>query len=194
VEDSGRPGFDPVKAKELVDGLKAEGVDMSFTFLDTPDPASLRATVLAVRMLEEVGFEVTLEIEPEAALIDRAIGGDFQAAAFRNQPGDDPDMNYMWWYGDGNPVNFSRFDDPVINDALAKGRSEPDEGKRRQLYEAVHKQMATEVYYSYNWYVPWAVAESPNVHGILGPELPSGHGASTRLGSAHPVHGLWIES
>ncbi|NLD77254.1 MAG: ABC transporter substrate-binding protein [Acidimicrobiales bacterium] len=194
VEESGRPGYDPEKAKAMVADLKAEGVDMSFTFLDTADPASLRATVLAVEMLEEAGFEVKLVIEDEETLIERAIAGDFQAAAFRNQPGDDPDMNYMWWYGEGNPVNFARFDDPVINEALRKGRSEPDEEERRELYEAIHQQMAQEVYYSYNWYVPWAVAEAANVHGILGPDLPSGHASSTRLGSAHPLHGVWISN
>src|SRR5690606_37077844 len=111
----------------------------------------------------------------------------------RNQPGDDPDMNYMWWYGEGNPVNFARFDDPVINEALVKGRSEPDEGKRRVLYESIHRQMATEVYYAYSWYVPWAVVEATDVHGIIGPDLPSGHAASTRLGNGHAVHGIWIE-
>src|SRR5690606_27761192 len=121
-------------------------------------PAGIRTTVLTIEMLEEAGFDVEFETVPEANLIDRAITGDFQAASFRNQPGDDPDMNYMWWYGKGNPVNFARFDDPVINDALVKGRSEPDEEKRRQLYEGLHKQMAAEVYYAYNWYVPWAVA------------------------------------
>jgi hypothetical protein len=34
---------------------------------------------------------------------------------FRNYPGGDPDINYVWWYGEGNPVNFGGYDDPEIN-------------------------------------------------------------------------------
>ena len=127
-------------------------------------------------------------------LISRVLAGDFEAAAFRNQPGDDPDMNHLWWYGEGNPVNFAGFDDPVINEALDAGRSEPDPEKRRAHYETIHRRMASEVYYYYEWYVPWAVVEAPNVHGILGPTLPSGDEPTTRLANGHAVHGIWIDS
>ncbi|HMS87656.1 MAG TPA: ABC transporter substrate-binding protein [Acidimicrobiales bacterium] len=194
VEEPGRPAYDPEAARKAVEALKAEGVDMSIRILSTIDPSVIRSTLLAVEMLREVGFEVELETELQEDLIDRVLAGDFQSAAFRNQPGDDPDMNYVWWYGAGNPVNFARFDDPVINEALDKGRSEPDPEKRRSYYETIHKRMATEVYYSYQWYVPWAVVEARNVHGILGPQLPSGDDPSTRLANGHAVHGIWIDA
>ena len=195
-EDPGRPAFDPEAARTAVAALKAEGVDMSFRMMSTIDPSVIRSTVLAVEMLEEVGFEVELETEEQEDLITRVLGQDFQAAAFRNQPGDDPDMNFVWWHGghDGpNPVNFSGFDDAVINEALEKGRSESDPDVRRGYYETIHKRMATEVYYSYQWYVPWAVVESLGVHGILGPTLPSGDEPTTRLSNGHAVHGIWID-
>ena len=45
-----------------------------------------------------------MKIKPEeqAALINDAIGGKFQAVTWRNHPGGDPDTQYVWWY-DGNP-------------------------------------------------------------------------------------------
>ena len=194
LEDAGFPEYDVEEARALVDEYKAEGKDPSFTLLSTNDPITRTDAEGYRQRAAEVGIEITLRTVEQATLIDNAIAGQYQAMLFRNYPGGEPDQNYIWWYGEGNPVNFARFDDPVINEALRKGRSEPDEEERRELYEAIHQQMAQEVYYSYNWYVPWAVAEAANVHGILGPDLPSGHASSTRLGSAHPLHGVWISN
>ncbi len=193
VDDAGRPAHDPAKAKEMVAALQAQGVSTKIVFLATIDPSVIRSTTLIIDMLREAGFEVELETESQEVLINRALEGDYHAATFRNQPGDDPDMNYVWWYGKGNPVNFAKFDDPVINEALEKGRSEPDPEKRRGYYETIHRQMASEVYYAYNWYVPWAVLEADTVHGILGPPLPSGGAPSTGLATGHALHGVWIE-
>ena len=53
--------------------------------------------------------------------------------------------------------------------------------------------MASEQYYSHLWYVPWAIVEASNVHGILGPEMPSGHAPTTRLANGHALHGVWID-
>jgi peptide/nickel transport system substrate-binding protein len=192
VADTERPAYDPEKAKQMVADLKERGVDMSVEMLSTVDPSVIRSTVMTVEMLEEAGFEVELVTEEQEELINRALAGSYDASAFRNQPGEDPDMNYLWWYGKGNPINFARFDDPVINEALEKGRSEPDREVRKGYYETVHRRMAEEVYYAYNWYVPWAVLEASNVHGILGPPMPNEAAPATRLVTGHPMHGIWI--
>ncbi|MBP7628807.1 MAG: ABC transporter substrate-binding protein [Acidimicrobiales bacterium] len=194
VEDTDRPEYDPAAAKKAVATLKAAGVDPTLRFLATVEPAVIRSSLIAIEMLRDAGFTVELETVTQDELISRVLAGDFEAAAFRNQPGDDPDMNHLWWYGEGNPVNFAGFDDPVINEALDAGRSEPDPEKRRAHYETIHRRMASEVYYYYEWYVPWAVVEAPNVHGILGPTLPSGDEPTTRLANGHAVHGIWIDS
>ena len=93
-------------------------------------------------------------------------------------------------------MNFGRFDDPVINAALDKGRTSSDPDTRRAAYETVNKQFAKQAYNVYLWYAPWAVAESRNVHGILGPPLPdqADVAPSTRLVTGHPLHGIWIDN
>ena len=105
--------------------MKKAGKDTKLSLLTSTGPAAVRTAVIEKQMLEAAGFTVTLEIESEADLISRAIGGDFDLAAFRNQPGDDPDSNFHWWDGGANPVNFGRFDDSVINDNLRIGRQSP---------------------------------------------------------------------
>src|SRR5690606_16426750 len=104
--------FDLDAAKSAVAELEADGVDTNLSLLTSAGPVAVRQAQLQKEMLEAAGFEVALEVETEADLISRVIAGDYQIAAFRNQPGEDPDMNRIWWYGDGNPVNFGRFDDP----------------------------------------------------------------------------------
>lgn len=194
LDDPGFPGFDLAAAKAHVAELEAAGENTTLRLLTSTGPAAIRTAVLEKQMLEAAGFTIVLEAETEADLIGRAINGDFDLAAFRNQPGDDPDSNFHWWNGGSNPVNFGRFDDEVINENLLVGRTSPDREVRRQAYEAINRRFAEQVYNVYLWYSPWAVAEAANIHGILGPPLPDGAGPpAPRLVTGHALHGLWID-
>ena len=194
LEDPGFPAYDLDAAKAQVAKLKKAKKDTSLNLLTSAGPVAVRQAQIEKEMLEAAGFEVTLEIETEADLIDRVISGDYELAAFRNQPGEDPDMDYIWWYGEDNPVNFGRFDDPVINENLDIGRTNPDRNARREAYEAINQQFAKQVWNVWLWHSPWAVAEASNVHGILGPELPGDQGPpSARLVTGHSLLGVWID-
>jgi peptide/nickel transport system substrate-binding protein len=90
-------------------------------------------------------------------------------------------------------VNFSRFNDPVINRLLDEGRSEPDQAKRTTIYQKLNREFAKQVWSVWNWDTPWAVATAKNVHGILGPPLPDGGGEPSKgLATGHSLIGLWI--
>ncbi|NLD78367.1 MAG: ABC transporter substrate-binding protein [Acidimicrobiales bacterium] len=197
LEDNGYPEYDPEAAKATVEQFKEDGVSTSFSFLSPDSPSNLRLAVLVQSMLNDVGFDVTLEVVSEAELIDRVIAGEFDVASFRNHPGEDPDLNYVWWYGTSpenvNPVNFGRFDDPIINENLDIGRSSGDDAERKAAYEAVNRQFGKEVWNVWIYYAPWAVAEAENVHGILGPDTPSGDPATSRIVNGHPTLGIWID-
>jgi peptide/nickel transport system substrate-binding protein len=194
LEDNGYPTYDLEAAKKTVAKLKSEGVSTSFKFLSPDNPSNLRLAVLVQTMLGEAGFDVTLEVVSEATLIERVIAGEFDVASFRNHPGEDPDLNYVWWYGDGNPVNFGRFDDPVINENLDIGRSSNDPAERKAAYEAVNRQFGKELWNIWIYNAPWAVAEAQNVHGILGPPMPDGEPATSRIVNGHPTTGIWIDA
>ena len=193
VDDPGFPQHDLDAAKAAVAKLQDGGADTSLTLLSSAGPVAVRQAQIQKAMLEEAGFTIELEIETEADLIKRVIAGDYELASFRNQPGEDPDMNSIWWYGDDNPVNFGRFSDPAIDAALDTGRTSPDEDERRAAYEAVNEQFAKEVWNVWLWHAPWAVAEAAEVHGILGPDLPGDGGTpSGRLVTGHSLLGIWI--
>ncbi|MCB0962608.1 MAG: ABC transporter substrate-binding protein, partial [Acidimicrobiales bacterium] len=194
LDDPGFPAHDPEAAKAHVDAMKAAGEDTELNLLTSAGPVAVRQAQIEKEMLEAVGFTVTLEIETEADLISRVIAGDYELAGFRNQPGEDPDMNTIWWYGQDNPVNFGRFRDDVIDENLDVARSDPSRDVRRAAYEAINERFAEQVWNVWLWHAPWAVAEASNVHGILGPDLPGDAGApSGRLVTGHSLLGLWID-
>ena len=194
LDRPGAPEFDLAAAKRVVAKMKAAGRNTEFRLLTATEPGSVRMAVAAKQMLEAAGFTIVVETESEEKVTARAADGDFDIVALHGQPGDDPDSNYTWWYGNQNPFNFGRFDDPIINANLDKGRTTGDREIRKEAYEAVNEQFAKKAYNVYLWFAPWAVAEAPNVHGILGPPLPDGGGqAPGRIVSGHPLHGIWID-
>jgi peptide/nickel transport system substrate-binding protein len=194
VAKPGFPAHDLPAARRAVKALKADGADTKLDLLTTTDPPATRAAVIEKEMLEAAGFTVKLVTVAQADLISKVLAGEYDIATFRNQPGDDPDSDYHWWYGAGNPVNFGRFDDPVINVQLDKGRASGVQEDRKAAYEAINREFAKQVWNVWLWHAPWAVAESANVHGILGPDLPDGQGRPpARIVTGHSLLGVWID-
>ncbi|HEX2576334.1 MAG TPA: ABC transporter substrate-binding protein [Aquihabitans sp.] len=216
LEDPGFPKFDAAKAKELVAEYEAEGGKAEFTLTATSDPTVRKLAELVQQRAQAAGVNVKIALRDQAAIINDAIGKKYQAMLFRNYPGGDPDINYVWWHGGEpgddpdvatNPVNFAGFNDPEVNKLLDEGRGEPDQEKRKQIYQDLNRRMATQVHGLWSWYTPWAIVTQPNVHNIFGPPLPGENpgeaGEETTddparqpnqgLATAHSLLGIWIE-
>ena len=196
LEDSGYPTYDLAESKKLVAQYKEEtGTDLAFTLIATPDPATQAAAAVVQQMGKAAGIDVTITALEQAALISTAISGKYQAMVFRNYPGGDPDANYVWWKGGGNPVNFGRFDDVEINALLDEGRATPDKAKRQEIYGDINKRFASEGYSIWLQWTLWDIATATDVFGTLGPDLPDDAGAPfPGLATGHPVTGMWIQS
>jgi peptide/nickel transport system substrate-binding protein len=193
VEDPGFPDYDPEAATKLVQAYVDGGGDASMTFTSTP--GGVASVEVLQNQLAAIGITGNIQTVDQATLINLAIAGDFQAMGFRHYPGGEPDSQYVWWYSVANPVNFARVKDPVIDKALDDGRAEPDPDKRRVIYERISRQFASEVWNVWLNYTPWAVALSPDVHGVLSTEIPDdGGGRFTGLAYGHPLAGMWKTS
>jgi peptide/nickel transport system substrate-binding protein len=207
VEDPGWPEFDLAAAKKLVKDYVADGGEAQFNLTVDPTASDVRLGQLIQTRIKKAGVTVKLIQRDQAAIIDDAIGGAYEAMTFRNFPGGDPDTNYVWWYGKDNPVNFSKYDDPEINRLLDEGRGEPDPAKRKKIYQDITRRFAEQVYEIWYWYSPWAVAETAKVHNIWGPPLPGPDATkpgkattddkslqpSTGLATGHSLIGMWTE-
>ena len=199
LKNPGFPKYNLDKAKSLVQAYVKGGGKAQFTLSSANDPETLRLAALIQERAKQVGVTVKIKPAEQAALINDAIGGKFQAITWRNHPGGDPDTQYVWWYNGNpdpkavaNPVNFGRINDPVIDKLLDQGRSEPDPAKRKTIYENLNREFAKKVWNLWAWFTPWEVAEAKNVHGILGPPLPNGDTPNPGLAVGHSLIGIWI--
>jgi peptide/nickel transport system substrate-binding protein len=201
----GYPSYNPDDAEQFLRQCTSEmGVDeLRFTLDSTPDPP-VQALANAIKdQMAKVGIRV--ELAPpttQSRYIDLAVAGQFQAILWRNFPSADPDTTYPWWHSAAvqpgtdttvrNPVNFSSISDPVIDQNLERGRSEPDPARRKLLYQEIGRQFAKEAYNLWAWYVDWAFAARPRVNGLQGVDLPNGDHRGLPITSVQPVLGLWV--
>ena len=193
LDDTGFPEYDQEKAKELIAQYEAETgepLEVTFTISNTQDVVALAQLVQS--QAKEVGVTVNLEPVEQATLISRAIAGDFEALSFRNHPGGDPDLQYIWWYG-GSITNFGKFDDPEINALLDEGRggvrSREASGDLRGDQPRVRPrgvQHLAELVRS------GPSPPRPTCHGIRGAQLPDGQEPFPGLADGHSLAGTWI--
>lgn len=197
LEDTGMPEYDLEKAKELVAQYEAEtGQPFAFTITALAGSDSLNTAQFIQQQLGEAGIDVSIKSVEQAVEISTALGNDWQMLVWRNHPGDDPDTQYIWWYG-GSPTNFGKFDDPEINALLDKGRVTTDPAEREKIYQDLNRLFAEKLYNVWTTWTVWTVATATDVewgpNGIYGPDLPDGSKPAKGLGAGHPVTGMWIE-
>lgn len=121
------------------------------------------------------------------------LAGNFEALAWRNHPGGNPDAEYIWWKS-GSPTNFGRINDPEIDRLLDEGRLATDDATRAGTYEELSRQFAEQVYnFWVNW-PQWTVATAPELDGLLGPDNPDGSSPFTGLATGHPLSGLHLSA
>jgi peptide/nickel transport system substrate-binding protein len=87
LDDPGGVEFDLDAARDTVAAMESDGRRTEISLLTSVDPAAVRQAGIQKEMLEAAGFTVELEVELQADLISLVITGDFDLAAFRNQPG-----------------------------------------------------------------------------------------------------------
>ena len=193
LEDSGFPEYDLEKAQELVAQYEEEtGQPLEFTLTSTNEASVVATAQFIQEQAEKAGMKVSLKQVEQAALINTALGGDWQAIAWRNHPGGNPDSQYVWW-NSKMPTNFSGINNPELDALLDQGRAESDPAAREEIYQDINRLFAENVYNLWlNWTL-WDVGTSRDVFGVFGPLLPNGAAPFGGLATGHPVSGMWIQ-
>jgi|SRR5215218_7880164 len=192
VKNPGYPKFNLKEAKKLASAYKAaHGGQFEVVLEHTNDPANVQEAELIKEQLAKAGIDGTLKQDDQTAFITAAVSGNFSIMLWRNHPGDDPDVNYQWW-NTGSVLNFGKIADPKLQGLLDQGRSETDAGKRKQIYQQVNKEFASQVFNVWSFYDNWLVAAKKNVQGLMGPPLPDGGGQAIFLYGRHPLLGMYL--
>ena len=165
LEDNGYPEFDLDLADEEMDQCLADlGTDrIEFTFNTTNDPFNVETTALVESMWAEAfGDVVQVSITPieQGQFIGLALNGTFNVQQWRNHAGLDADQQRMWWQkASVSPigtvgVNFGRFQDDVIDEAIQTIKSNPDPDVRKEAAETINRRFGEQVY---NWWWSWTL-------------------------------------
>ena len=193
LKDPGFPKPDPKKARVLEAQYQAKyGHPLQFDYLTGPEPEFVAIGELIQQNATKYGVKVNITTEDQSSVINDALAGNYTSVGWRNHPGGDPDLQYVWWKG-GSPVNVNHFNDPVVNQLLDQGRSETDPAQRAATYQTLNREFAKQLYALWSWQATWTVAARKGVNGVLGPPLPDGHGKPFPIFAGYvPVVGEWL--
>jgi peptide/nickel transport system substrate-binding protein len=220
------PNGDVAQAKKYVAAYEQDTgqTSLQFTYLTGQDSFSLRDAQVLQGFMQAAGMQMQIKQEEQSAMINDVIAGNYQVTAWRNHPGFDPDTQWIWWHcyaapaavqpnqkniatpgpptnGNNcdNPVNFSHFNDSVINKDLETGRENPNPQARANAYQNLNIEFAKQGWEAWGYYSIWTIPSQTNLQGILGPNLPTSSSANATgaapfpgLSSGNDVSGLWI--
>ena len=165
LEDAGMPKYDLDEAKKLVAQYQQEtGQPLQFTITSTTDSEVVKNVQFVQELGEKAGMKITTKTVEQAALINTALGGDWQAISWRNHPGGEPDGQYIWWHS-GEPDQLRQDQRPRARPLLEQGRAEADPAKRKTIYEDVNRRFGKQVY---NLWFNWSSGTSPATRHLRG--------------------------
>lgn len=206
LEDSGFPSYDPDQAVAEMDTCLGElGVEsIEFSFNTTNDPFNVETNTLMISMWNEVfGGTVNATIEPieQGQYIGLALVGTFNAFAWRNHGGIDPDTQNYWWNStSSSPIgqlalNFGRFRDADIDAQLEILRTNPDPDARKEAAEELNRIFGEQVYNLWTSWAIWGVISQPYVNGVEANVIPGidDPGLGLAFSGRHQVNQLWCD-
>ncbi len=157
--------FNPAKAQELLEkhGFKlgTQGYSrakdgksqlLAFRIKSTKDSSDVAECIAGQLRRAHIPCEV--EVVEFAALRHRYLAkGDYDVTLWSRSSGPDPDC-YLIWSSKG-PMNFSRFNDPVVDDLIQKGRTATSIADRKLVYSQMQSILAKRV--------PWVFVVQPKL-------------------------------
>ena len=205
LEDSGYPAYDIDAAQGYMEECLTEvGSDsIEFSFNTTNDPFNVETNTLIVSMWDEAfGGQVQTSITPveQGQYIGLALFGTFEAFSWRNHGGADPDQQRLWWQSaSSTPIgaqalNFGRFKDDVIDEALTVIKSDPDPATRQAAAEDINRQFGAQVYNLWLTHAVWGIISQPYVNGVEANALPDGEeGIGLAFAGRHQLNQMWCD-
>lgn len=158
-------GYDPDKARDILQkaGFKLgkqgyvrnrEGKEqlLAFRIKSTKDSSDIAEAIAGQLRRAHIPCEV--EVVEFAALRHRYLQkGDYDVTLWSRSSGPDPDCFLIW--SSKGPMNFSRFNDPAVDDLIQQGRTATSIEARKRVYSQMQWILAKRV--------PWVFLVQPKL-------------------------------
>lgn len=169
---------DPAKAKQLLDqagwvagsdGIRAkDGQKFSFTCLViSGDQARKPEAELAQQYLKDVGIDMQIQEQPITIINDGFLKDKTDASLYNwtyGGSGGDPDGSNTL-RSDGG-ANWSRYNNPKVDQLLDQGLQETDPAKRKLIYDQIQQIVADDVPFIYMMYWQWFTHFNKRIKGL----------------------------
>jgi peptide/nickel transport system substrate-binding protein len=152
------------RAKAL---LKEAGVpNPSFTLMTPTTSDGQKVAQVIQAMAKEAGFDIKIQSTEFATSLDLADKGQFEAYLLNWSGRADPDGNLFSFYGCKQPLNYSGYCKPEVDELLTKSRSTLDPALRGKLFEQIAAQVLKDRPIVYMYHRKWLWAYNKKLTGV----------------------------
>ena len=177
------PTGDPDQAAALIEEYvndpdrsdgQAVGAPVKLIFDCPPDPSLIELSQLYQAFWNGIGVEVDLNQVEQATHVSEAMAGDYQAKCWRVGDQGDPYRTFSDAFTAESPLNFTRFTDPRIDEALDTLRTTADGATRQAAVEDISMVLAEEVPNTFTAATLTVLAVQDQVKNVDGWTFPDG--------------------
>jgi peptide/nickel transport system substrate-binding protein len=179
-QDAGYPQPDGAKARQLAQQYSQNhGKPLEFSMILPPDPQYLAIAQTLQSELGALDIKADLQTMDQTTLIRTVVAtGDYQSAGFVLRSSPSPDQAYVFLATKANPtgisLNFTRFDDAKLTDAMNDFRAAGDPQTRVNDMKVVQQELATNLQMIFLVHSRAGFAYQNAVHGLQATTYPGG--------------------
>lgn len=170
--DGQLPHFDKAKATELIDELKAAGLDTTISAMCINTPEAMGIFQILKSQGEAVGIKSKLEPVEQAVLVQNLLTDsstvEWDTSCFRSAQLTDPDGVYGGIVT-GGPTNLTKYSRKNVDEWLNEGRRIADPVERKEIYDKIQEQVAKDVVIIPLLFDYWGNVYAEDISGLPAP-------------------------
>lgn len=158
------PKRDIARAKAL---LKEAGVpNPSFTLVTPTTSDAQRLAQVVQAMAKEAGFNIKIQSTEFATSLNMADKGEFEAYVLAWSGRADPDGNIYSFAACKQPLNYTGYCVPEVDDLLNQSRTQREPGERKKTYEQIAARVLKDRPIIYLYHRNWLWAHNAKLSGV----------------------------